>query len=108
MKSKSLIYYAKMFGLKFIRNFVKKWLYLPHSLCLYLYTNKYLQIGFFVYITGMDSRVFFDVFISEKYSISPCISEFSSYKLEKQSLGNLTKRKSIGRFFGSSQVQWGG
>lgn len=66
MKSKSLIYYAQIFGLKFIRNFVKRWLYFPHSLCyIYIQISIYLQIGFFVYITGMDSGVFFDVFVSE-------------------------------------------
>lgn len=108
MKSKSLIYYAQIFGLKFIRNFVKKWLYFPHSL-LYLYTNKYLFTNrFFCLYNWYGFWRFLWCVCFRIYSISPCISEFSGYKLEKQSLGNLTKQKSIGRFFRSSQDQWGG
>lgn len=76
-----------------------------------LYTSKHLQIDFFVYITGIIAYHIMGVlvFVSE-YKAFPCVYQLrlSGCKLEKQPLGNLTKRKFIGRLFGSSQDQCGG
>lgn len=69
--------------------------------CLYnWYRVSYLGLFFFNFINA---------FVSE-YKAFPHVYQlgFSGYRLEKQTLSDLTKRKFIGRLFGSSQDQWGG